>query len=68
MYICYINLYVVPFRLYFYGSPQQGATWVDESMNKALKTAALKAHRMVWARRILLDMRALSEANAKRRM
>ena len=45
------------------GSPGQWATWEDEGLNANLK---LVAHRSVWHRRVLLDLRKIVERRAKR--
>ena len=39
----------------FHGSPQLSGCWQDEAINRHLKLCALKSHRLVWYKRILID-------------
>jgi len=47
------------FKLMTHGAPHVWSNWVDESENKLLSNMALAAHRLVWARRILVDHRMI---------
>ena len=43
------------------GAPSLYGTWPDETWNKVLKGSGVNAHRRVWYRRVLGDMRRLSQ-------
>lgn len=48
------------------GSPGYSACWHDESLNQRLKRVALRSHRSVWYKRILVEMESLSVRGLKR--
>ena len=45
------------YKLLQYGSPSLWACWTDESENKMLAQLALRAHRLVWSRRLIAEHR-----------
>jgi len=54
------------FKLITHGAPHVWSNWVDESENKLLSNMALASHRLVWARRILIDHRMTYGVRRKR--
>ena len=50
-----------------FGSPHVRSNWRDEAENKDLARLALRAHRRVWSRRLLLDYR-FAYGNKRRRL
>ncbi len=45
------------YKLLQYGSPSLWACWTDESENKMLAQLALRAHRLVWSRKLISEHR-----------
>ena len=55
-------------KLLQYGTPALWACWTDEGENKMLAQLALRAHRLVWSRRLITDHRmAYGSRKVKRR-
>jgi hypothetical protein len=50
------------------GSPALYASWLDESLNRHLKSIAAAAHSTVWEARVLAEFRALKGLGKKRRL
>jgi hypothetical protein len=53
-------------KLLHYGTPALWACWTDEGENKMLAQLALRAHRLVWSRRLITDHR-MAYGSRKRR-
>ena len=54
-------------RLPEMGSPALHGTWLDESLNKKLRSVSQAAHKWVWRFRVLHEFNKLEKGDAKKR-